>query len=348
MSEPPGPRIGFLGCGLIAAYHAGMLRSPDGSHRIVAAFDPDRDRAAAFAAAHGATVCASEAEVIEASDAVYVATWTSEHRRLVEAAAGAGRAVFCEKPLAATLADAEAMAAAVAAAGVVSQVGLVLRDSPSFGLLRHLVQRPESGRLMSIVFRDDQYLPTQGMYRSSWRGDVARAGAGTLLEHSIHDLDLLRWIAGPVASLSARTAHFHELDGIEDVATVSLAFASGALATLTSVWHDVLARPSMRHVEVFCERATYVLEGDVFGPVRWTVEGDGGAFTGSGAVEGPDLVEARRSAGLAPRNPDLAFVAAVAAGTPATPDLAAALPAHAAADAAYRSAAAGGAPVDLD
>jgi predicted dehydrogenase len=95
---------------------------------------------------------------------------------------------------------------------------------------------------------------------------------------------------------------------------------------------------------VFCERAHYVLEGDVRGPVRWTVEGDGGAFTGSGSVEGADLLRARESAGLPTRNPDVAFVTAVAAGTPASPDLAEALPAHRAAEAAYRSAAAGGTP----
>jgi predicted dehydrogenase len=170
--------------------------------------------------------------------------------------------------------------------------------------------------------------------------------AGTLLEHSIHDLDLLQWIVGPVTDVAARTGAFHGLAGIEDVATVSLRFAGGALATLTSVWHDVLARPSLRHVEVFCERATYVLEGDVAGPVRWTVEGSAdGPFTGSGTVQAADLVEALRFEGVTARNPDAAFVAAVAAGPPARPTLADALAAHRLADAAYRSAAAGGVPV---
>jgi UDP-N-acetyl-2-amino-2-deoxyglucuronate dehydrogenase len=340
-------RVAFLGCGFIAGYHAGMLRAgaPDG-FVVTAAYDPDRARAEAFAAVHGGVAVDGEDEAIAAADAVYVTTWTSEHRRLVEAAAGAGRAVFCEKPLAATGTDAAAMVAAAEDAGIVNQVGLVLRDSPSFLLLRHLVQRPVSGRIQAVVFRDDQYLPVQGIYGSTWRGDVARAGAGTLLEHSIHDLDLLRWIVGPVVDVAARTGAFHGLPGIEDVAAVTLGFAGGALATLTSVWHDVLARPSLRHVEVFCERATYVLEGDVAGPVRWTVEGSGGApFTGTGMVQAADLVEALRSEHVTIRNPDAAFVAAVAAGTAASPTLADALGAHRLADAAYRSAAGGGVPV---
>jgi predicted dehydrogenase len=340
-------RVGFLGCGFIAGYHAGMLRAgaPDG-FEVATVHDPDRARAEAFTAAHGGVVAADEEEAIAGADAVYVATWTSEHRRLVEAVAAAGRAVFCEKPLAPAGADAAAMVAAVEAAGVVNQVGLVLRDSPSFLLLRHLVHRPVSGRIQAVVFRDDQYLPVQGIYGSDWRRDVTRAGAGTLLEHSIHDLDLLQWIAGPVVDVTARTAAFHGLPGIEDVAAVTLAFAGGGLATLTSVWHDVLARPSLRHVEVFCERATYVLEGDVAGPVHWTVEGPvEGAFGGRGTIQAADLVVALRAEGVTPRNPDAAFVAAVAAGTPASPTLADALAAHRLADAAYRSAAQGGVPV---
>jgi predicted dehydrogenase len=348
-------RVGFLGCGFIARYHAAMLDGPcaEGAARIGAVFDVDQDRAAEFTAGHagpGAEVVASEQAVIAASDAVYVTTWTAEHRRLVEHVAAAGRAVFVEKPLAFSVADATAMATAVAQAGVVNQVGLVLRDSPSLLLLRHLVQRPASGRVMSIVFRDDQFLPVQGLYGSTWRADAARAGAGTLLEHSIHDLDLLRWIAGPILDVSARTAAFHGIEGIEDVATVSLAFASGALATLTSVWHDVLARPSLRHIEVLCERAHYVLTGDVDGPVGWTVEGGEAepAFGPSGSVRGDELRALVAARGLKARNPDAAFVAAVAAGSPAYPAIAEAVPAHAAADAAYRSAASGGIPVKVD
>ena len=205
----------------------------------------------------------------------------------------------------------------------------------------------------------------QGIYGSDWRADVARAGGGTLLEHSIHDLDLLDWIAGPITDVSARTASFHGIDGIEDLAVVVLGGADGAASTLTSVWHDVLARPSMRHVEVLCERAHYVLAGDVDGPVRWTVQappasgasGASGAegapaspgspaefdeLHGEDAVAGKELRALVAGLGLVARNPDVAFVEAVAAGRAASPTLADALPAHRLAEAAYRSANAAG------
>ena len=67
------------------------------------------------------------------------------------------------------------MAAAVAGSGVTNQVGLILRRSPAFVWARHLVEAPEAGRVMAVVFRDDQYLPVQGTYGSTWRGDRSKA-----------------------------------------------------------------------------------------------------------------------------------------------------------------------------
>src|SRR4051812_46664277 len=144
-------------------------------------------------------------EVLSAVDAVWICTPTSSHRALVEAAAAAGVAIFCEKPLATTLADAEAMTAAASA--VPAQVGLVLRTSPAYRALADLVHGGEIGAPMAVVFRDDQYLPNQGQYASEWRADVTVAGGGTLIEHSIHDLDVLRWLLGDATSVVARTAN---------------------------------------------------------------------------------------------------------------------------------------------
>jgi predicted dehydrogenase len=120
-------------------------------------------------------------------------------------------------------------------------------------------------------------------------------------------------------------------------------FAGGAVATLTSVWHDVLERPSLRRVEVLCERLFVALEGDFTGPVRWQ-------FTGEDeqVLDGQDLASAVAAAGdTATVNPATAFLSAVRDGTPARPSLAAALPAHRVVDAVYASAAAGGAVVHV-
>jgi predicted dehydrogenase len=194
---------------------------------------------------------------------------------------------------------------------------------------------------MAVVFRDDQFIPVQGHYASTWRADKRLVGAGTLLEHSIHDVDMLRFLIGDVTRVSANIANFHGHDGIEDVCTATLRFDGGATGTLTSVWHDNLARPSLRRVEVFCERRHVVIDGDDWlGPVSWTDrDGTTGALTG-GALR--DAVTPLRDD---EENPDGAFVRAILDGRPATPDLETAVAAHRIVDAMYASAAAGGAAV---
>ncbi|NNC79787.1 MAG: Gfo/Idh/MocA family oxidoreductase, partial [Acidimicrobiales bacterium] len=335
---------GFIGCGLIGRSHATKLQEPvgEGLAKIVSAFDPDVDRAQAFGEQFAATRADSAERVIDESDAVYVATWTAAHPELVEMVAAAGKPVFCEKPLGVDLATSQKMVDTVEAAGVINQVGLVLRNSPSFRWLYHQVRSGEHGAPMSMVFRDDQYIPTQGAYGSTWRGDVGKAGAGTLLEHSIHDLDLIEWILGPIERVTCLTANSHGIEGIEDQATVTLQAASGAICTLSSTWHDVMTRPSQRLVEVLCRDGYLALDGDWHGPLRRDVN------------DGQSTIEAGESTiGVAAEldglgtNPDAAFVNAVLEGRPAYPDFRIALRAHELCDAAYRSADRNGEPVDV-
>lgn len=337
-------RVGFLGAGLIATYHSKSLRRSGAelAHGVVRAgvYDPNRTRADLFAAASGHTVCETEDQVLDSCDAVYVCTWTSEHQRQVAKAAQRGLAVFCEKPLATTFAAAGQMANQVSQAAIINQVGLVLRHSPAYLWAAELIAVPAAGRVMSVVFRDDQFIPVQGHYGSTWRANRELAGAGTLLEHSIHDIDMCRFLIGDIAQVSAQEANFHGHDGIEDVVAATLRFANGALGTLTTVWHDNLARPSLRRVEVFCERRYIAIEGDDwFGPVSWTdsdgteqaLQGDALASAALGLVEGS-------------LNPDGEFIASVAQERSAFPDFATALHAHAVVQAIYDSAAQGGVP----
>jgi predicted dehydrogenase len=339
-------RVGFLGAGFIARYHAMQLALAPEACDVVAVHDHDADRARRFAEDEGAVAVSSVAEVLERSDVVFVCTWTSAHREVVEAVAAAGLPVMCEKPLGTDLADAVAVAAAATACPL-NVVGLVLRTSPALLAVRELLAEPEAGELMAIAFRDDQYLPTQGLYDSDWRGDAARAGSGTLLEHSIHDVDVLEWLAGPIEAVSAQQSFRHGLAGIEDAVSALGRFASGATFTLTSVWHDVLARPSQRRIELFCRNRLVTLEGDLFGPVH--LHSDEESLT----LADDALIEWLGSRGVALRSTESSLLAAVA-GLGATgvaddlhPDVRDALRAHVVVDALYRSAASGGAAVGV-
>lgn len=334
-------KIGFIGCGLIARSHAARLQSVQ-TAKIVSVYDIDAERASSFARIADAEIASSVEQVIDSSDAVYVTTWTSEHPHLVSVMAAAGKPVFCEKPLGVDLATSRKMFDEIQAAGVVNQVGLVLRHSPSFRFMHHQMASGEHGPRMSLVFRDDQYIPLQGVYGSTWRADVTRAGAGTLMEHSIHDLDLIEWILGPIVRISCVTSNSHGIEGIEDQASVLLTADHGGQAVLSSTWHDVMTRPSLRFVEGFCQKAYVGVEGDWVGPVRMTVSG-----APEQQWEGDDVVNMADAIDRRGTNPDADFVEAVLNERPAFPDFGVALRAHVLADAAYRSAEQNGMPIEV-
>jgi len=342
-------RIGFVGCGHIASVHslaigalgdAGIVDA-----RVVAAYDADIERATRLAAPHDAVVADKIESLLDLCEAVWVCTWTSEHLPVVRAAVARGRSVFCEKPLAPTLPECEVVAALLRQ--VPHQVGLVLRHAPVFRALAEAVHSGRFGRPLATVFRDDQYFPNQGMYRSEWRADALLAGGGTLIEHSIHDVDVLRWVLGDPAEVSARIATRFGHAGIDDVAAVTFAYPDALVATLISVWHQVMRRPSSRRLEVFCEDALLWTEDDHVGPLHVEttdavsqIDAVLPAWLGDLQLA-PEIAELLAPYAVAAR----AFLDALATGAPGEPDAATALAAHRLVDTAYRSAAAGGVPL---
>jgi len=317
---------------------------------VVAVHDVDNERAAGFGEMNHAAVVAGADEVLDRCDVVWVCTPTATHQSIVEAAVARGRAVFCEKPLATSLDGAEAMARAIAASGVKAQVGLVLRSSPVFVMLRDVLTSGRLGRPMAAILRDDQYFPVQGAYASTWRSDAELAGGGCLIEHSIHDVDILRFCLGEVTEVGCTTANFAGYRGIEDLAIVSMQFESGAMAEIVSVWHEILSRGSTRRLEVFCQRGLAWVDNEFTGPLHIETSDGVDVCPCPPPVWISDLPLGDDEVGNAIRTyveADRAFLDAVASGTTPEPSFAEALAAHRIVDAAYRSAALGGSRVEL-
>ncbi len=347
-------RIGLVGCGHIGTVHSLALGQLARAGLIDAAvtgtLDVDRARAEEQARHHDATVFEDLDALADASDVLWVCTWTAAHREAVRVAADRGIPVFCEKPLAPTLAECESIA--VDLRRVPHQVGLVLRHAPVFRAVSEAVASGRFGRPMATILRDDQYFPIQGMYGSTWRSDVARAGGGTLIEHSIHDVDLLHWmLGGSPGAVGGRVSSTFGYPGIEDTATVTLDYGDHR-ATIVSVWHQVTSRPSTRRLELFCEDALLWTEDDYCGPLH--VETSDGTETILGSP--PDWVErftipevlAKQLAQYA--EPSKAFLDGLDAEFPEEagfPDVEVALAAHRVVDLAYRSSAAGGSALRL-
>ena len=357
-----GSRIAIIGCGFIGTIHSFALRAIIGGGladaTVVSACDHDVDKAVRLIESHGAGVATADVgEALGGADAAWICTPTATHKTVVEHCLAKRVAVYCEKPLATGLRGAEEISGLVDAAGVANQVGLVLRSSPPVAQLARLCRgeqvpgapAPETmGRPIAAFLRDDQYFPIGGMYGSKWRADVGIAGGGTLIEHSIHDVDLLSWMFGPVVSVTARTANHAGHAGIEDVAALTLEHETGVTAQLLSVWHGLETRPSTRRLEVFFEKAHSVLEDESAGPVR-IERAESSTEVGMpeealALMESLPVAEGLKTAVLAYVSADLGFLRSIAAGVPPVPGLDVAVEAHRVVEAAYRSAASGGIP----
>jgi predicted dehydrogenase len=345
-------RIGLIGAGVIGAAHSAVLqqisRALGAKVQLVAVADPAAERRTLFADLYGYQQLYADAHELvsrAAIDTVFICTPTRFHAELVHAAAGRGLHVFCEKPLAMDYPEAAEMVAAVERAGVQSQIGLVLRFSAVYSVMRALVHDPRAGRPLAGIFRDDQCFPIRGLHDSGWRADRTLTAGGTLIEHGVHDLDLLTWFFGPVRRLRAWEQNRAGHPGIEDYMAVELEFVAGVRAQLVNVWHNMIQRPSNRRLEIFCDSAFIASDADMSGDVTYQF-GDGPeqrmledeVLRRFVALQSGVPEELRSCYGISYLVQDLAFMEALLAGRPAAPSMRVGLEAQRLAAAAYHAA----------
>ena len=223
-------RIGFIGAGGIAQRHLDVLSSfPDVAVKAIA--DPDLVRATAVAAGCGATVHPSVEAMLNdvALDAVFICVPPFAHGATERAVIAAGLPFFVEKPLAADLEAAEAIAEAVLASGLITAVGYHWRyldtlDAARRALGAHVPQ------LMQGFWLDQTPPP-------GWWGRQDQSG-GQTVEQVTHLVDCLRVLAGGVTTVYAQGNHLprasHPDLDVTTASTSTLTFASGAVASLTS------------------------------------------------------------------------------------------------------------------
>jgi predicted dehydrogenase len=193
--------VALLGAGFMARIHAGSYASlRERAHvRVVCALDG----AEAIAEGLGAEVSRDWEAAIAADgiDAVDICLPTPLHRPVAERALALGRHVLVEKPVALSLADADAMGAAAAAAGRVLMVGHVLRYVPEVVELRRLLAAGELGTARAVSALRLSAPPDW----NDWMTDPARSG-GVLVDMMIHDFDIALALLGPARSVTALAA----------------------------------------------------------------------------------------------------------------------------------------------
>lgn len=276
-------RVAVIGAGMAGRAHAAGYRSAgtvfgiDGPEaRLVAVADANPRLADEAMRRYGFERAESSWEPIVAADdidAVSVVVANDLHREIAEALLAAGKHVLCEKPLAPSVADAEAMAASAEAWGRVAAVGFNYRRSPAIAAIRDQIT---SGRLGETVHFNGHAWYDYGldpMAPMSWRYRGG-PGSGVLADVGTHLVDIAEFLCGPIVAVGGAmfttltkerpvpatppvgharvplTSRFESVDN-EDLATFTARFANGALGTFSTsrvahAWPDGLA------FEVFC------------------------------------------------------------------------------------------------
>ena len=220
-----------FGAGRIGAIHAANIARHPGA-RLRTVVDVDVAAAAKLAERHGAAVGEVAAALADrAVDAVLIASSTDTHADLIEAAARAGKAIFCEKPIDLDRRRAEACVATVAAAGVPLMVGFNRRFDPNFAQLHQELRAGRIGRAEQVAITSrDPAPPPIGFVKVS---------GGLFRDMMIHDLDMVCWLLGeaPVELYAAASCLIDPAIGAAgdfDSAMATLKTASGALAQISN------------------------------------------------------------------------------------------------------------------
>lgn len=195
--------------------------------------DHDNDRAKAMAAQYGVPAFDSYKSLLSTGDvdAVIVCAENIRHRELVERSAEYGKAILCEKPLATTIEDAEAMITSCENAGVPLYTAFPCRFHPAYVRLRQTVHGGDLGTLLGARTSN------HGVNPGGWFVDTALSGGGAAMDHTVHVTDLLRDLtkSEPIEVYAQVNNNINHAD-FDDVSLLTITFANGFFATLDGSW----------------------------------------------------------------------------------------------------------------
>jgi myo-inositol 2-dehydrogenase/D-chiro-inositol 1-dehydrogenase len=241
-------KVGLIGAGRIGRVHAENLvyRIPEAD--LVAVADIFVEASERLAAELGVTAYQDHRRILEDErvDAVLICSSTNTHAQFIEDAAGAGKQIFCEKPIALDLGKIDRALAAVEQAGVKLQIGFNRRFDPSFRRVHEIVAAGEIGEphILRITSRDPAPPPIE----------YVRVSGGIFLDMTIHDFDMARFLMGRDVE-SVYTAGEVLVDpaigqaGDVDTAVITLHFENGALGVIDNSRQAVYGYD--QRVEVF-------------------------------------------------------------------------------------------------
>ncbi|MGO3210870.1 Gfo/Idh/MocA family protein [Brachybacterium sp. AOP42-C2-15] len=268
VEKTPPIGVGLLGLGTIGSSHAQALTRLQDRATLVSYSGGDAQKAADAGWPHVAQLPPEELLRDESVDVIAICTPSGAHAESALAALEAGKHVVVEKPLALTAADADRIVTLAAEKGLSIHVISQRRLEPEVQAVRAAL---EDGRLGAVRlatthvhwWRDESYYAA-----AAWRGDAA-GGGGSLMNQGAHNVDLLRWLVGPVDSVTAQSATLAHQPGAEDTTVATVRFTSGALGLISTSTATPPGTPAT--LTLHCERGVVEIgQGELR---RWDVAG---------------------------------------------------------------------------
>jgi len=234
-------KFGIIGAGMIGEFHAKAINAMSNG-TLVGVADRTSEGALAFGEKYQTRAYTSLDEMLADPniDLVTIGTPSGAHFEPAMAAITAGKHVIIEKPLEVTTERIDKMVAAAKTHNVIIAAILNRRFHPGMDAFKKAAQNGRFGKLTSASayvkwYRDQAYYDSAG-----WRGTWALDGGGALMNQSIHTIDALLYLAGPVKSVQANTACLAHTDiEVEDIAVAILEFENGARGVIegsTCTW----------------------------------------------------------------------------------------------------------------
>lgn len=250
---------GILGAGRIAESQTAPAIAAAPGHQLIAVTRRDQAAAQQFADKHVAQRAYDNDEALLADpqvNAVYVATPPHLHARQTVLAAQAGKHVLCEKPLALDTGEARSMIAAARANGITLMVCYYQRFNTRHQRIKALVEEGAIGQVTAArISFSERFPPQPGV----WHHDPAISGGGPLMDLGVHCIDLLRYLCGPVRSVTALVDTLVDDSPVADTSTLLLQLTGGAQAVVTSHWTTANHDPErFNRVEIYGTEGTIV------------------------------------------------------------------------------------------
>jgi predicted dehydrogenase len=263
--------FGVIGCGMIAKLHAEAIAAIDGAY-LVGVADSNKDIALEFAARYDCAAFSSPDELIASNDVdiICICIPSGLHAEYAVRVASAGKHFIVEKPLAITREQLSSVIEACEKNRVKGCVISQLRFAPDVQKAKRAI---EDGLIGRIVFADltMKYHRSEEYYSSSqWRGTKAMDGGGALMNQGIHGIDLIQYLAGPIISVCGVCKTLVHSIEVEDTASLTVEFESGAVGTITGSTSVFPGFP--RYIEINGTKGSIALTEDKI--TRWIVDGN--------------------------------------------------------------------------